>query len=763
MSKNLIFLGEYEDESFLPRLKSVCGSATVFPLLKQVNTLTEIEIAAKKKNITGIITDRVDVLKKLLNWPAAERKNPSLDNYQGSFFSRNGMEYVIVQKLDHLVKVNYASFIFKRYISKLADPESWPAATKFNWKLFDPATIKEDYDRFHSAIAIAVDIETATDPLRITEVGYCGIFSDSSGGLSTISIVFPVDSEYNLSWVRKFNQIPVRKIFQNGKYDNAYFFLWNSLPTHYFWDTQNLFHAWYSELPKDLAYLQAFFVRESRYWKDLAKSPDKMERYRYNALDIWSTANAWMQQILQAPSFAINNYLEEFPLIYPCFMAEMRGIKRDENKLKEVAENLTKKISERNAKLAKLTNTKEFNSNSPQQVKRLLSVLGCYDIESTEEKNLNKAAARHPINEKILSEILEVRGERKLVSTYLTTGEDSKEFKGRILFKLNPDGTDSGRLASREHHFWIGLQIQNIPRGKEVKQTIVADEGFLFAECDLKQAESRDTGYASGDERLIQTVESDKDFHSLNTSAFFGVPYETVWDDVSGKAKDKELRDLAKRVNHGANYCMGPQMMLDTMGIKKVRRAQKLLRLNPFLTPVQVCEYLLEIFHKTYPNLRKIYYPAIIAEVETTRRLTSRALFYCENEEEYTKRWNNGERDWVRYCFGHPAKVKSDMNSYVAHVAQSLNARMLNKAWLKIFYEVALRYPEHFKLCAQIHDSILFQFREGHEYLCDEVKKRMEIITTIRGYDGKIRTFVVPADIKAGKDGKGAKYWSDTE
>lgn len=33
----------------------------------------------------------------------------------------------------------------------------------------------------------------------------------------------------------------------------------------------------------------------------------------------------------------------------------------------------------------------------------------------------------------------------------------------------------------------------NIPRGEAVKRTLVADEGYRLSECDLEQAESRDT------------------------------------------------------------------------------------------------------------------------------------------------------------------------------------------------------------------------------------------------------------------------------
>jgi hypothetical protein len=124
-----------------------------------------------------------------------------------------------------------------------------------------------------------------------------------------------------------------------------------------------------------------------------------------------------------------------------------------------------------------------------------------------------------------------------------------------------------------------------------------------------------------------------------------------------------------------------------------------------------------------------------------------------------------GATGWTRYCFGKPDKNKRDLNAYVAHCPQSLNAMRLNAAFKRVFYELAMP-PEHssnFKLVAQIHDSILFQIRCGHEYLAERVKEIMESPTTVIGCDGVSRTFVVPASVKAGKDGKGADYWSDTE
>ena len=64
-------------------------------------------------------------------------------------------------------------------------------------------------------------------------------------------------------------------------------------------------------------------------------------------------------------------------------------------------------------------------------------------------------------------------------------------------------------------------------------------------------------------------------------------------------------------------------------------------------------------------------------------------------------------------------------------------------------------------MVGQIHDSIPFFYREGHEYLADMVKERMEIPVHITDIKGIEREFTVPAALKIGNPG--AIYWSETE
>lgn len=806
------FIGTPDDKEYIPNLKGMFNGLTTFVCLEPMEMITHLEMYCSKKGISRVVSTSVPLLRKFVERAGSTKLPNSISDYAGSVFDYKNLEVVFISPLRQLFTVSYGKFLAARYISKVCAPDSWALGSSFQWSVLDsPSRIEAAYHDLSQAYAIAVDIETFKSPLSIRCIGYCGVFIGSTGGIVTRSYVLPMDSVYNLYWMRKINDLSPQKIFQNGKYDNAYLLRYNAPVRQWLWDTQHFFHSWYSELPKDLAFLNAFFVRKVVYWKDLSETSDLYEYYKYNAMDTWATANVWIRQLIEAPEWAKNNYTLEFPLVYPCLLAEMTGIKRDPVAHAVARKQIDEEESKALGSLQRSLSAPAFNPGSPVQVKNLLKLLGCGDIDSTNEKDIAKAKLRHPLNNLILDKVLEVRGLRKLKTTYLRLPEDAKqtgihageggakEFYGRVLYSLNPHGTDTGRLASREHAFWCGLQIQNIPRGEpgepsHTKTTLCADDGFYLGESDLEQAESRDTAYISGDADLIEAVSSSRDFHSNNAAAFFGRPYESIYDDTAGKTKDKPLRDLSKRTNHGANYNMGDGVMVDTMGLDKVWMAKKLLKL-PYISANAVCEHLLTVFHLRYAKIRgpiKIknaqvctvlgisnseyklyspgtYYASVAYEVTTTRRLVSRAYHHTElnarifGADEKSVRSYIERGDWTRYCFGKPDSLKPDLNSLVAHCPQSLNARTLNEAFLKVFYDIALPNPFDYRLHAQIHDSILFSYKYGREDLASATRNAMEIPTTVRDISGTYRTFTVPAALKLGKPGSPAIYWSETE
>lgn len=702
----------HEDKPYLTRFTPALKGVPSKVFVGKLDTLAELVVKLKAAGVYHVITTRLDILQKLL--PQGREKGAKIDNYAGSIIDYDGVEFLIVHPLKQLISKPYGDFLNRRYVSKVVNPRKWRVESDFDWKIVDSQeTFLEAKAWLETCDMVGVDIETVRDNAAIRCSGYCGIRLRDN---KSMAYVVPLKTMSAVGWMRELNAIKVRKVFQNGKYDLAYFCRYNAPVWGYFYDTANMLHAWYAELPKDLGSVSALLIRNSMYWKDLAQTNDEIEYYKYNALDTWATAESAISWLLEAPQWALENYKMEFVQVPIAHMCEMRGLKRNLEALKT---NNAKSMEKQDAileSLQKAIGNEKFNPSSPIQVKNLLHVLGYKKADKSDEKTLVEAATQHPLIEWFANAILEYRGERKVTSTYLPVGANAKEFNGRILFALNPHGTDTGRFASREHHFWCGMQVQNAP--PEFKETIEADDGFELWEADYSQAEDRGVAFNSGDENLLGIFSSDVDSHKYKASMFFGIPY----DDIT-----KEIRQLGKRVNHGANYNMGARVLLETMGSANVRKAQMLLGLDRKMSPIQVCEHLLFLYERAFPKVKSRYYASIKKQIRTTSKLV-------------------GATGWTRYCFGDPTASKRALNMYVAHVTQSLNAMILNKAFLRVFLE--LGFSPDFKLHAQIHDSILFQARIGRDDIAERVKELMTFPVQVTDCDGVVRDMLVPVDIK---------------
>jgi DNA polymerase I-like protein with 3'-5' exonuclease and polymerase domains len=740
----MMYIGTEKDNSYLAKLKQALAGFNCKVITREVPDVPILHEVLKSKGVEKVLFSSLAILEFFIKKEFKGNSKLSIDNYVGSMFNYKGMEFCAVLPADRLYSSTYGEFIFRRMASKFAEPEKFFPCPEFNWVSVEDKDCEEMLLTLSNSSFISIDIETAREPVpHITHIAYTGVFWEEEGKVyTTKSYSFRLDTMYKYEVAKKINNYLQPKIFQNGRYDNAYLLAYDLQPTNYLYDTNYLFNCYYSELPKKLAFLAPFFIRDVKYWKDLSDTNNEYIYRQYNALDTWSTACVFLAMIHEMPEWAINNYVMKFPANYPAMMCEATGLKVDVDSMLRVAKESKFESDARLLRLRKRIGEMEFNPNSPKQVVNLLKLLG-HSVDSSDEATLVRASEADPLTSLILSDILEIRGLNKVISTYLDT---DKLYKGTLLFSVNPHGTDSGRSASGEHAFWCGSNIQNQPRGNKVKQCYIAPDEFVLAEADYKMAESFGTGYISGDENLLKALHSGDDFHSRNASAFFGIPYEQIYDNASKKKLMGELRDLAKRVNHGANYVMTAPVLLTTMGGANVDKAARLLGLPKNWTRKKVCEFLLEQFHKTYPDISGVYYPGVIHDVLTTQRLV-------------------GATGWTRYCFGRPDLEKRALNMYAAHCPQSLNAMILEASFIDIFQNISInpKYRDHFKLIAPIHDSIFFRFRKGHDYILDMVKEAMERNVPVEGYDGVTRVLRVPVDFKAGADNKGAYRWSETE
>lgn len=709
---------------------------------RKFENATEAALLAKRNGIDAVITSQQPLLEAALRRlpdyiPPPNRKQITVDDFAGSWIDLPyDIPMIVVNALERTATVPYEKFLLNRFVSKLTQPEKWFDQTDFKWKQVTEVNEQECMNVIESADLLAIDIETpGDDERRIKLVGYAA-YNFATGRSECFVVHF--NSEWAWRFVQRANRSRAGKILQGGIYDNAYFARWNCLPTNWLWDTMVLMHCWYSELPKRLDFLAAFALRKQRYWKDDGASGSLEDEMRYNARDCWATVNSLLALIKEIPEWAMQNYLQEFPMVFPSLNTALEGWRADPKAfaaVKQQKEAEAEKVLER---VRFLLSCPTFNPRSPVQMNNLYELLGCKrgPRDTNAAAFMMKARAASPLNDFILGLIDEYKKAAKLISNYL--GDDVL-WHERLFYSIDPAGTDTGRAAARASAFWCGYNIQNVPRGDSIKQYLIADEGWLLAEPDKAQSEARCVGYMSGETKLIDLVESPHDYHAWNAQAFFGVPYETIFDEATGKTLNKSLRDLSKRTNHGANYNMGEGVMLDTMGPKKVAEAKRVLKLPVYMTLKSVCGYLLAQYEATYPKVKGLFYDKIISEIQTTSRLVS-------------------PFGWTRYFFAKPSKSnKPALNAAVAHGPQNLSVSIINREWYAIWSStVHGNLRGRVRVKAQIHDSIPFQYRADDPAAAQEVLGMMNTVVNVRGADGITRAMKIPSDLKCGK-----QRWSE--
>lgn len=654
---------------------------------------------------------------QFLNVVIKKSRRVTLKDYAGSFVTRNGIPIVFLNPLAQIHTIPYGKFLLERYLTKITRPEAWQNSIPFRWQeITTEGEFLYCWTRAQEALAISIDIETVQEPVLAITICSYSLICYLQGELNLINFTFAIDSPLRYEWMRSLNALPAPKILQNGIYDCSWFTRYGTPVYNWSFDTMDLFHSWYSELPKRLDFVASFCVRESWFWKNDGKSGRWEDYCEYGCRDVWATSCAFLYLMAEMPEWAMRNYITKFPLNFPALLAGVRGWKIDEERRDKVREERIPEVEATRDFLGKLVGNVNFNPGSPKQVIALLSVISKNKITSSDEDSLNKVAKEHPLNQLICDNVLKYREVSKVISTY----HNATLIHGRFLYALGPSKTDTSRFNSNKGFLWCGGNVQNIPRGFTVKQYFIADEGYFLAEPDASQADARGMAYLSGDENLIETIESPLDFHTVNATKFFGLVYDQI---------TTILRDLIKRVGHGVNFNMAEDTLLQTMGAEMVLQAKRLLNLPANWGLKKVCGHLIEAYHKIYPGLRRDYYPFLTDMIRATHRYT-------------------GPTGLTRWFFGDPTKSKHELNALIAHTAQSLTGQIINQGFRKLF-AFEKKTNGGIKIIAQIHDSCPFQYRIGRLDLAIEAAQMMKIPIRVKDCRGKERTMTLPIELKA--------------
>lgn len=678
----------------------------------------------------------------------------TLDDYAGSLI---GNTLFIYPTYRYWTSDGKVGFIVRRWIDKIIFPERFYHAPKFTWALVGyDATIEEAEGFFRSAMLSAWDIENSGRPELIPSInGISGVLPNGE----CRTYVFDFREYDQIRACQRIAALPHPKVTQNGTYDITYYFRWG-MPLHnWMFDTFNMMHAWYAELPRDLGFITSFMIQNLEFWKDEANG-NFMEHCRYNAKDAFTTLHNCIAILREWPDWAQKNYQIQFPVQIPLIQMGMMGLAIDEEVRGKLQEDAQKKIDESLSRLRFIVGDENFNPGSPKQVTLLIQTLGCPDIASSSATDMEAFSFRHPFNSFIAELISDYREAVKAKSNYF----DVMTMDGRLLYKFLAGGTETGRLAARASDFayndrlgdpvkpvWkhFGFQLQNVP--PIAKKMIVADEGFLLYEADKEQAETRATAYLAQEPNLIHRVEFEPDFHCANVTAFFGIPFDQVYDP-NGKTKDEkvllpEIRQLTKKLNHGASYNMAWQVLLISMGEKNVWKAKNLLDLPRHFGLKEITQFLIDKFCAAVPRLKGLKYSQT-SHTKGVQHLFTENTYYAEIIHQVKMEGKLvSPLGWTRRCFDDPVAHKPGLNKYVAHPSQNLSVADVNEGILRIWNDDRLQDLSTFRLNGQVHDSIVFQIKIGKE---DEI---LPIIKDLFARPIQVhgKSMLIPVDVSKGK------------
>lgn len=254
----------------------------------------------------------------------------------------------------------------------------------------------------------------------------------------------------------------------------------------------------------------------------------------------------------------------EMPLVNVLADMELTGVRLDTEALRETSQGLGKRLEELEQRIYQQAGH-SFNIASPKQVGDVL-----FDEMKLVEKPRKTKKGQFVTSEEVLqqlrgkapivADILDYRGLRKLLSTYIEALPKLVNPRtGHIHTSFNQTITATGRLSSSDPN------LQNIPvrddDGKEIRRCFIPEEGCLFFSADYSQIELRIMAHLSGDENMIASFNGGHDIHAATAARIWHKRIEEVTADERKKAKQANFGiiygittfGLAQRMNISNN------------------------------------------------------------------------------------------------------------------------------------------------------------------------------------------------------------------
>lgn len=422
---------------------------------------------------------------------------------------------------------------------------------------------------------LSIDTETTgTEPMDAELVGMS--FSDAENRAYYVPV--PAEREEVLKIVNEFRPLfeneKSMKVGQNIKYDMIILQNYGVQVKGKLFDTMLAHYVLQPELRHNMDYLAEIYLhyqtihideligargKNQKNMRDLP--PEDVYRYACEDADVTLKLKNVLEKELKEQGAEHLFYEIEMPLVPVLVNIESNGVLLDTEALKQSSQHFTVRLQEIEKEIYEMAG-ETFNISSAKQVGEVL-----FDKLKIVEKAKKTKTGQYVTSEEVLQsyrskhdiigKILEYRGLKKLLSTYIDAlPQLINPRTGRIHTSFNQAVTATGRLSSSNPN------LQNIPvrgpLGKRMRSCFIAGPGRLLVSADYSQVELRVLAHVSQDPALLEAFRNGEDIHARTAALVYDLPPDQVSPDQ---------RRNAKTINFGLIYGMGAQKLAQELKI----------------------------------------------------------------------------------------------------------------------------------------------------------------------------------------------------
>lgn len=340
-----------------------------------------------------------------------------------------------------------------------------------------------------------------------------------------------------------------------------------------------------------------------------------------------------------------------------------------------------------------------------------------------------KALLEHP-DIRVQTLVASRLGVKSTLEETRTTSFIEVSKRGELPILLNYYGAHTGRASGGDK-----MNLQNLPRGGELRASMRAKLGHKLVACDSAQIEARVVAWLAGEKELLEDFQKGVDIYSKFASIVYGekIDRKKKVIDANGKETTPHFVQgfVGKTCILGLGYGMGPAKFRDTLKIGQAGVSVDM--------PIEQAEQTVALYRATYPKIAMLWKSAQQALEAIVSGHTATfgvgVQLHCTYEgiklpNGMMLRYRNLRREEGVYVYdGRYGPIKLYGGKIVENVVQALARIVVFDQMAKIDQQLRKVDSEklRFKVVLTVHDEVVVMVPE--DYAESTLKVMLDIMS----------------------------------